>query len=63
MTDNQKRAHDIAIFMLGKINIPSITAQEAKDRKEIIEIDFYKRYKEAYTVTLNALNRDFPEGK
>lgn len=64
MTDNQKRAHDMAIFTLGKIiDFASIAAPAAIDGNETVTIDFYEKYKEMYIVTLNALNRDFPDGK
>lgn len=62
MTDNQKRAHDLAILVLKKLDIACFMEPSAADGEEF-KVDLYEKYKEAYTAALDALNRDFPDGK
>lgn len=62
MTDNEKRAHDLALVMLPKIfeNI-SLNAHESGETN--VTIDAYKEYLKVYEINLQAFNRDFPNGK
>lgn len=49
MTDNEKRAHDLALLVL----------QKAIDSSRP-EIDFYGEYRKAFVNLLTELNHDFP---
>lgn len=51
MTDNEKRAHDIAIALLP------ILYSKTQDQTPV---DAYAEYKNAYECALANINRDFP---
>ena len=53
MTDNEKRAHDLAMLILDKTIAPQ--------PEEVV--DFFGLYKEAYQNALDDLNETFPSGK
>ncbi|EDP10903.1 hypothetical protein [Amedibacillus dolichus] len=76
MTDNEKRAHDLTLFLLKDvmklkqeaINQETIAnATEEELASGCIEtkssVDAYVEYMEIYKTALNAFNRDFPDGK
>lgn len=55
MTDNEKRAHDIAVAAMviaGKI-----------PNKDENSVDIYQYYISAYNAAIKSVNRDFPDGK
>jgi len=62
MTDNEKRAHDLALFALSKIG-PSDEQIERAERGEKVSLDYYTEYKNLYAHLLRSFNRDFPDGK
>lgn len=62
MTDNEKRAHDLAIFALSKtIDFEQLAKNAAQCGETEISVDFYAEYIKAYNAVLPAFNRDFPE--
>lgn len=64
MTDNEKRAHDLALLAVSKtIDLEQIALQAAKRGDQIAKIDFYAEYKKVYDAALPVFNRDFPNGK
>lgn len=61
MTDNEKRAHDIAVAALVIATRPeALRAAETDDG--VASIDIYQKYLDAYNSLLKALQRDFPSG-
>lgn len=63
MTDNVKRAHDIALTVVSGMMSPAFLAGSAAASGETeIHFDIYAKYKETFDAALQALNRDFPEG-
>lgn len=54
MTDNEKRAHDLAIASLPMQYLNSNSEKG---------IDIYRCYLDCYETALDAFNRDFPDGK
>lgn len=71
MTDNEKRAHDLALsyykdVLNMKIDEAARQAAETAESNEVtinVTVDAYKTYKELYDITLEVLNRDYPDGK
>lgn len=64
MTDNEKRAHDLALLVMSKsIDLEQIARQAAGKGSQTVKIDFYAEYKKAYDAALPAFNHDFPSGK
>lgn len=62
MTDNEKRAHDIAVTTLPIAYKMRIA--EAKNRGDVeINVDLYTEYLSAYNKVLPGINRDFPDGR
>lgn len=58
MTDNEKRAHDIAIASMNAIVISeSVKASSSGGRANF---DFYKMYKSQYDSALKLIESDFP---
>lgn len=55
MTDNEKRAHDIAV---ATMIIAGTTPNNGKDT-----VDVYQYYISAYNIAIESVNRDFPDGK
>lgn len=62
MTDNEKRAHDLALFALSKIG-PSEEQIQKAEQGETISLDYYKEYKSLYAHLLASFNSDFPNDK
>lgn len=65
MTDNEKRAHDFALALLNKV--ADARAQMDADSKSpdesgniVVNVDYYKIYKEIYDSVLSSFERDFP---
>lgn len=64
MTDNEKRAHDLAVAMLISTMKPeTIIAIGQATGQDEIHVDVYGIYKDYYDMFLDPLNRDFPNGK
>lgn len=61
MTDNEKRAHDLAIAMLSYTMNPETLRgiADAKGESEI-HIDAYGIYSDYYKMFLEAFSRDYP---
>lgn len=60
MTDNEKRAHDLAIAMIpeiGKLKTESAIASGEKS----IHIDYFEEYMSAYELSLAAFRKRFPD--
>lgn len=55
MTDNEKRAHDIAVA--------SMIVASKFPNKDDNTVDLYQYYINSYESALIAINRDFPDGK
>ncbi len=58
MTDNEKRAHDIAVCLLPILYKLKVD-QAIKDEQGDLKIDFHKMYMDTYTKELEAINRSF----
>lgn len=59
MTDNEKRAHDIAVCAIPILyKLMENNAVLNGDAK--VDIDIHALYMEAYTRELNAINKAFP---
>lgn len=62
MTDNEKRAHDLAVAIcidVCHIKINNQIAGANTDEK----IDYLTEYLEAYKAALEAFDKEFPDGK
>lgn len=59
MTDNEKRAHDLAISYYKEV----IHHKISTDISDNVHIDIYEIYKKIYESSLKAFNRDYPDGK
>ena len=63
MTDNELRAHDIAVKLLNP-NPPqtiTLTEEEIASGKVERRIDIFQEYLKLYYAALQALNKEFPE--
>lgn len=63
MTDNEKRAHDLAIAyipILMKTEMRDIACKASKENAEI-SVSFYDLYLEVYERFLENLQGDFPD--
>lgn len=58
MTDNEKRAHDLAIA----ISVPKCMEEEKESRmnKKDITVDYFSAYINTYESALEALNKKYP---
>lgn len=62
MTDNEKRAHDLAVAVC--INVFNMKRQnQINAGKTEITVDYFSEYMNAYNLAINAFNREFPDGK
>lgn len=61
MTDNEKRAHDLAVSMVPVLY--KIQLEDAIRNAETIDVDIYKDYIKLYNSALKAVNHDFPQDK
>lgn len=63
MTDNEKRAHDLAIALIPLMK-KSHTAQVLNGELPDDDVfDVYEYYMGCYESALESFNRDFPDGK
>ncbi len=64
MSDNEKRAHDLAVALTVEFTKPeyAVSGQHLDDGC-VIQVDPYAKYKEIYDAVLPKLNEDFPNGK
>lgn len=60
MTDNEQRAHDLAVALTTTLLTPEYLVSEAIPREKV-NVDVYAKYKGLYESILKALNRDYPE--
>lgn len=76
MTDNEKRAHDLAIVMIPKIvemreqeavneTLDSLDSSQLNNGDKIAAppVNVFEIYKELYEDSLNGFNRYFPDGE
>lgn len=64
MTDNEKRAHDLAIMLTSKILNPEFLMNEPKEADgKTINVDPYQKYKQIYDAALKSLNADYPDAQ
>ena len=64
MTDNEKRAHDLAITSTNLIISARLNGAKISNEGDDVsskEIDVYQIYKTAYERSLASFTRDFPE--
>lgn len=62
MTDNEKRAHDLAIAVCSDICRMKTNTQIANVEGDI-GVDYFREYMNAYNVAIKSFNREFPDGK
>lgn len=62
MTDNEKRAHDLAMAICVDICQMKRNLQIVKGNTEI-STDYFNEYINAYISALEGLNERFPDGK
>lgn len=62
MTDNEKRAHDLAISMLP-ISYDMNMRTAEKEKASVVNFDAYNEYMSFYEQALKNFNQDFPAGK
>lgn len=62
MTDNEKRAHDLAI-----VSLPILLEISNRDafinEESVVSFDAYSEYLKVYSKTLELFKRDFPDTK
>lgn len=71
MTDNEKRAHDLAIAICVDVCHLKINNQIAKIKPDVnaentemaVKMDYFAEYMNVYNSTLESFNRHFPDGK
>lgn len=64
MTDNEKRAHELALVLVAEIIKPEYLANEPKSEDgKTVKVDPYQKYKMAYESILASLNSDYPNGR
>lgn len=62
MTDNEKRAHDLAVAIC--IDMCHLKRQSQIDAgKTHVAIDYFKEYINAYEAALDTFNEKYPSGK
>lgn len=70
MTDNEKRAHDLAVAICVdtchiKVNSQIANAKtdtSAENTEVIVKMDYFTEYMNAYDLALEAFNKRFPDG-
>lgn len=55
MTDNEKRAHDLAVAICIDAVHVKVNSQIAKG-KEVVPVDYFSEYMNAYEIALEAFN-------
>lgn len=71
MTDNEKRAHDLAVAICVDVchvkansQIANIKPDENAENMEItVKMDYFAEYMNAYNIAIESFNREFPDGK
>lgn len=62
MTDNEKRAHDLAVAIC--IDSCHIKAKaQINSGSENVTVDYFSEYINAYDIALEAFNEKFPNGR
>lgn len=59
MTDNEKRAHEIALFA-AQTKVMALLDESNKNHR-LLSYNFYSLYQEAYASALTQLEIDYPE--
>ena len=63
MTDNEKRAHDLAIATVsGLMNPDFLKTQASLHEDKIVTFDPYVHYMKAYRLLLESFEKDFSDG-
>lgn len=62
MTDNEKRAHDLAIAVCSDICRLKINTQIANGEGDVA-VDYFHEYMNAYNAAIESFNREFADGK
>lgn len=65
MTDNEKRAHDLAVAICVDVCHLKLNNQiaNAENMEVNARIDYFTEYMNAYKISLESFNREFPDGK
>ena len=64
MTDNEKRAHDLAIAITYVTMKPEFLINEPLESDgHTLIFNPYEKYQQAYKALLKAFNDDYPEGR
>lgn len=71
MTDNEKRAHDLAVAICVDVCHLKVNNQianikpgaNAENMEMTVKTDYFIEYMNAYNGALEAFNRHFPDGK
>ncbi len=61
MSDNEKRAHDLAVAVAASLS--KLRLEEARLKGEHLGLDIYEIYQNHYIGYLNEFNHNFPEGQ
>lgn len=62
MTDNEKRAHDLAIAICVDAVHVKVNSQISQQKSDV-SVDYFAEYLNAYNIALEAFNEHFPQGK
>lgn len=62
MTDNEKRAHDLAIAICIDVCHIKANTQISSGNPEV-SVDYFAEYMNAYEMALESFNERFPDGK
>lgn len=63
MTDNERRAHDLAIATLPFLRDNHYAMIENGDIPEGTAFDVFEQYMACYETSLESFNHEFPDGK
>ena len=61
MTDNEKRAHDLAVAI--SVEVCHLEASSHIANMESTKINYFEHYMNAYNGLLEDFNKHFPDGK
>jgi hypothetical protein len=62
MTDNEKRAHDLAVAVSIEICRAKANSQ-ISSCKSVVNVDYFAEYMNIYENTIKAFDKHFPDGK
>lgn len=62
MTDNEKRAHDLAVAVCIDVCHVKVNAQVSSGNPEV-SVDYFAEYINAYELLIESFNERFPDGK